>query len=127
MPPGPDVRVLLVDHDDRLRQALTEALIECGCQVLAAENGEFALRVIDREPVDIVFTDILMPGMDGLEMIRHLAKMRPDLPVIAMSDHARIAVNYLRFARSFGAIETLPKPFEIDTALEMIRRHTAPA
>lgn len=121
-----NVCVLLVGHDDRPRQSLTEALTETGCHVLSAANGEYALRVIDRESVDIVLTDIVMPEMDGLEMIRHLGKIRPELPVIAMSDYAEPSVTYLRFAVSLGAAEILRKPFEIDAALDMIHRHAIP-
>ncbi len=78
------VRVLLVEDDERVRQALGLNLADEGCQVIEAGSGEEALRRLDSMSVDVVLLDLMLPGMDGLAVCRAL-RSRGDLPIIIVT------------------------------------------
>lgn len=105
--------VLLIDDDDFTRRTLGRALERQGHRVTATENGRQALKRLRTEPAvaDIVMTDIMMPDMDGLELIRELRTIRPDIKIIAMSGGSSVnRMSFLPTAKMLGAHETLPKP-----------------
>ncbi len=84
LPPG--LRVLMVEDDPRVREAVTRLLTLDGAQVVQAEHGRAALAALDREPgIDLVLSDVAMPELDGLGLYRRLLRDRPDLPVILMT------------------------------------------
>lgn len=77
-------RLLLVEDDERIRQALGLALADEGCEVVEAASGEEALGLIGTTDVDVVLLDLMLPGVDGLEVCR-LLRSRGDLPIIIVS------------------------------------------
>jgi FixJ family two-component response regulator len=79
--------ILLVDDEDGIRKVLGIALADMGYQVRTAENGVEALRIFKDERPPIVLTDIKMPEMDGIELLRHLKKISPDTEVIMVTGH----------------------------------------
>ncbi len=79
--------ILLVDDEEGIRKVLSIALADMGYQVHTAENGVEALRIFDDERPAIVMTDIKMPEMDGIELLRHLKKVSPDTEVIMITGH----------------------------------------
>jgi len=103
--------VLVVD-DDRLLQLLFSRVVgQLGHEVVAIDNGYRALRHLAETPVDLVITDIMMPDMDGLELIRQVRTGWPTIKILAASaGSAIVGTNYLRAAQRFGADETLQKP-----------------
>ena len=110
--------ILVVDDDPAIRFTLEELLRTDGHVVATAENGEEALeRATD---ADLVLTDLAMPGMDGLALLRALAKTRPALPVIMLTAFGseRIAVN----AMKAGAYDYIAKPFDNDDLLLCVGR-----
>lgn len=115
-------RILLVDDDPLLLQTLAQLLTTLGHEVIRAVDGRQALAWLRREACDLVLTDVLMPELDGLEMIRHVARERPGLPVIAMSGgSARMpGAEGLQLARRLGARAILPKPFGTAELSEVI-------
>lgn len=122
-------RILLVEDDASLRSVLRRALERAGYRALEAADGRAALDVIrtEGEPVDMVVTDIVMPGMEGIELMISIRKTHPSLPVIAMSGGGRSsAQSYLQIARSAGAVRVLAKPFEIESLLETVREVAGP-
>lgn len=107
--------ILLIDDDTQLRSVLRRVLGRSGYLVLEAENGREGLEILTRAEVHLVITDIIMPDMEGIELILELRRTRPDLRVIAMSAGGRISPdNYLSLAKHSGATRTIAKPFELE-------------
>jgi CheY-like chemotaxis protein len=105
--------ILLIDDDEAFRSMLRRTLQRLGHTVTEAADGAAALRVLRDATVDLVMTDIIMPGMEGIETIRALRRGHPQLNVIAMSGGGRIkAEGYLDDAKAFGAVRVLRKPFD---------------
>jgi CheY-like chemotaxis protein len=104
--------ILVVDDDRFLRLLIKRALETAGHTVFDCENGRKAVEHIEREHIDLLITDILMPEMDGVEAVRAIRRLRPDLPILAISAGGPAkAGDFLGLAQAFGATETLPKPF----------------
>ena len=76
------MKVLIVDDDPAIRMLYKEELEEEGYEVTIASSGEEALKLFDEQSPDIVTLDILMPGMDGIQVLRHMKEKNPELPVI---------------------------------------------
>ena len=108
--------VLLVDDEPGVRFALTEVLVDRGYRVVTAGSGAQALTLLDG--VDVVVTDLSMPGMDGLELTTQIAARAPGLPVILLTAHG--SDNMVRIASSRGACGCLSKPFDIDEIANVI-------
>ena len=108
--------VLLVDDEPGVRFALTEVLVDRGYRVVTAGSGAQALTLLDG--VDVVVTDLSMPGMDGLELTTQIAARAPGLPVILLTAHG--SDNMVRIASSRGACGCLSKPFDIDEIARVI-------
>jgi len=119
----PDVAhpcVLLVEDDPHCRRALQRLLRQHGYAVHLAGDGREALLALVRHEVDLVLTDLVMPRMDGAELLLRLADERPGLPVVAMTG-ASSAVQRLASAAEFGACGVLTKPFEATDLLDSLR------
>jgi len=114
------LRVWLVDDDASIRWVLEKALKGGGMLTRAFESAEPALEALRTESPDVLLTDIRMPGLSGLELVRKLHGTRPQLPIIVMTAHADLdnAVS----AYESGAFEYLPKPFDIDQVIDLVRR-----
>jgi CheY-like chemotaxis protein len=105
-------RILIVDDDDAVRALLGEVLVSFGHVVIAAHDGEEAIRLFPEARADLVITDIVMPEKEGLELMADLRRRQPDVKIIAISGGARIgAGDYLELARHLGARKVLAKPF----------------
>lgn len=119
-------KVLLVDDDDFFREMMTEAL-RCHDYVpLAVTGGKHALRELGRGQVDAVITDIRMPDMDGLTLMRRIKAGYPRMPVILMTAYYASDDPEMQAGRA-DADGFLSKPFEVDhmiRALEMLARQT---
>ena len=103
--------ILVIEDQEDLRATLGATLAEAGYRVVSAANGRDATKALAEEKFDLVLTDLLLPGKDGIEVINDLRRSRPDLPVIAMSGGGTIpAEHYLKLARVLGARAILRKP-----------------
>lgn len=115
-PASPPLRVLVVDDNEINRLILTRAVEAFGASVRTAENGLEALDRIGEEPFNLVFMDIAMPVLDGLEATRQARARGDDVPVVAVTAHySRGDEPELRAAGFNGLI---PKPFEIAAVFE---------
>ena len=114
------MRVWLVDDDASIRWVMEKALRNAGLQPRSFEAAEPALLALRTAQPDVLVTDIRMPGSSGLELVRRARELYPKLPVIVMTAHSDLgsAVS----AYESGAFEYLPKPFDIDQAVELVRR-----
>ena len=114
-------RIWVVDDDRAVRFVLATALREAGYAVEGFENARDALDALDaREPPDLLFTDVRMPGEDGLRLLEQLKARVPQLPVIVMSAYTDIASTAGAFRG--GAHEFLSKPFDLDAAVALADR-----
>ena len=106
-------RLLVIDDDNLVRAALIDMLQTAGFEVVAASNGRLGLELLETTAVDAVITDILMPEQEGLETIREARQRFPDIRILAISGGGAGGgeTQLLRFAESFGADQTLSKPF----------------
>lgn len=111
----------VVDDDRSVRFVLAQALRDAGYRVQAFDSGDAALAAARRgEPADLVFTDVRMPGLDGLGFLAELKQRRPHLPVIVMSAYTDVASTAGAFRG--GAHEFLSKPFDLDDAVTLAVR-----
>ena len=103
-------RVLVVDDEQSLRKVLAATLQREGYEVQVAANGEEALIALDRDGADVVVTDLVMPKMDGLSLLKQVVSKHRDVPVIVVTAHGRVdsAVE----AMKAGAFDFVTKPFE---------------
>jgi two-component system nitrogen regulation response regulator GlnG len=112
--------IWIIDDDDSIRWVLQKALESADFIVTSFDNANTILDKLKQEKPDALITDVRMPGIDGLELLSHLSSDYPDLPVIIMTAHTDLdsAVS----AYQGGAFEYLPKPFDIDDAVEIAQR-----
>ena len=107
------VRLLLVDDETIVREILAEQMEAEGCIVLAADTGDAALARVDAgEAVDLIVSDLSMPGMDGVTLIQEVHKRRPRLPAILLTGYATKAAEIAVGGAISGAFTLLRKPID---------------
>jgi CheY-like chemotaxis protein len=111
--------ILLIDDEESVRMIFQVALERAGYRVLTAENGKHGLRLLEHQEADLIFVDIFMPEMDGLELIPLLRKTRPAIKIIAISGVSG-QMNHLDTAKYLGAHGTLKKPFSLQELLDAV-------
>jgi len=116
-------RIWIVDDDRSIRWVLEKALSQAEMDVTSFETGDAALARLEREQPAVLMTDVRMPGLGGLQLLQVVRERWPDLPVIVITAHSDLdsAVS----AYQGGAFEYLPKPFDIDETVELVRRAIA--
>ena len=113
--------ILVVDDEEGVRSIVSTILVRAGHEVTTANDGVEALRIVDRQAVDVVITDLIMPEKEGVETISELRRRFPEIKIIAMSGGGLGgALDYLRLARALGAAQTLSKPFDRETLLKTV-------
>jgi two-component system nitrogen regulation response regulator GlnG len=114
------LRVWLVDDDASIRWVLERALRNGGMLPKAFDAAEPALAALRTDAPDVLITDVRMAGQSGLELLRRVHDVHPDLPIIVMTAHSDLgsAVS----AYESGAFEYLAKPFDIDHAIDLVKR-----
>ena len=116
-------KALVIDDDVLVQQAMKMVLESEGYVIHIADNGRQALQEISDFEPDIVITDIVMPDMEGLELIRSIRKMNLSLPILAISGMGpQQGGVYLQQAEKLGANMVLAKPFKRDQLLGSIRQ-----
>ncbi len=118
-------RILIIEDDASIRTLFTRYLESKGYQVMCAGDGVEGLEKLREASADLVITDIMMPEMDGLEVVREIRKVDEKLPVIAISGgmHA-VSVNFVSAAQDFGADMIFEKPVALAGLLASVQRLT---
>jgi two-component system response regulator (stage 0 sporulation protein F) len=112
--------ILIIDDEEIIRVLLRSALVAAGHEVVEAANGREGLELYRRRPADLVITDIIMPGLNGLDMLLELTREFLHAKVIAISG-AGGEKNVLDVAKLLGARQTFQKPFSMPHLLSVVR------
>lgn len=112
-------RILLVDDEEGIQLLYREEFEEEGFEVIAAYSGEEALEKFNREPPDLVILDINMPGMNGIEVLRRMKEINPNLPVILSSAYQ----EYKQDFGSWASEEYIVKSANMDELKNAVRKH----
>lgn len=116
-------KILFVDDDISIRQLHKQILENEGYHVEIARNGHEAIQVLAEKNVDMVITDILMPDIDGFELIMEIRRNHPQLKVMAISGGGRLSSDeYLTLANQLGVLYTLEKPFTKNQFVETVKQ-----
>ncbi|MGD8703232.1 MAG: sigma-54 dependent transcriptional regulator [Desulfosarcina sp.] len=110
--------ILIVDDEPSILQSLSGLLTDEGFEVITADNGYEALKIIDAETPDLVLLDIWMPGIDGIETLKEIKKSSASLPVIIITGHGNVETAVK--ATKLGAFDLIEKPLNIDKVIVAI-------
>ena len=117
----PKHRVLVIDDEEDIRDVAKLLLESFGYEVVGVEDGRGALKALEAGAFDLVITDMLMPEMDGVELINELRRQSPDQKVLAISGGGHAPKeSYLKIAQLCGAQGILAKPFNRDQLVEAV-------
>jgi two-component system response regulator (stage 0 sporulation protein F) len=108
---GESQTVLVVDDEERLRKGLARSLGQDGRRALAAASGNQALDLLKRERVDLVVTDLVMPGMDGMTLVRNIRETDPSVKVIVITAYG--SPSSMQEAEELGVASYMAKPFAL--------------
>ncbi len=114
------VRILVIDDQPDVALVVAEVLESEGHQALVAGSGEEGLRAIEQSPPDAVFLDVVMPGIDGIEVLRRIRETRPQLPVILLS--GTVSARQIETARELGVTDVLLKPAPLNRFSQALAR-----
>ncbi|KTT23547.1 nitrogen regulation protein NR(I) [Pseudomonas oryzihabitans] len=112
--------VWIVDDDRSIRWVLEKALQQEGMTTVAFDSADSVMTRLSRQQPDVVISDIRMPGTSGLDLLSRIREMHPRLPVIIMTAHSDLDSAVASYQG--GAFEYLPKPFDVDEAVALVKR-----
>lgn len=120
------LRVLVVDDYEKIRIALASVLRKYGMEPVEAGNGVEALDTLAKQEFDLIFTDIVMPEMDGFELCQEIRRKTEyrNLPIVVTSTHAD--ASYIIKALRMGADDYIAKPIEEELVAKVIQRIFTP-
>ncbi|WP_027721495.1 response regulator [Maridesulfovibrio zosterae] len=116
-------KVLLVDDEKEFVEGLAERMELRGMNVTACTNPQEALDKVDAESFDAIVLDLQMPGIDGIEALKHIKKTRPEMQVILLSGHATVEKGIE--AMKLGAMDFVEKPADINVLTDKIKKAQA--
>ena len=121
-------RIVVIDDDPTIRMLATAILEPLGHTIIEADEGNSGLEVFKQHQPDLVITDIVMPGCEGIETIRAIRKLDRAVPIIAVSGSGGVGRGgYIEMALSLGANEGVRKPFLPEHLIEAVDRVLAAA
>ncbi len=119
-------RILVADDNEDICELLRVMLSATGHEVVVAPDGASALALLRARPVDLLITDIFMPGKEGLETIMELRRDFPSVKIVAMSGGGKLGeLQYLEDAVQLGAVRSILKPFREAEILAVVREALA--
>jgi CheY-like chemotaxis protein len=118
------VRILVVDDDLGVCQSLRDLLTQEGCEVIVATGGREALEKLQKEPVDLVLSDVVMPDLDGHEVFCRVQTEHPDIPVVLMTAFHFDKDHIIKRSKLAGLEDVLyKKPIDPPRLRDIIKRH----
>ncbi|HEX7957466.1 MAG TPA: response regulator, partial [Pyrinomonadaceae bacterium] len=114
-----NVKILFVEDDERLRDVLLEAAAMEEYDAQGASSAEAAVELLRDESFDVIVTDVTLPGMSGLDLLRHSQRLRPGILPIVITAYGTVDIAVEAMKR--GAADFITKPFELDGLLGTIR------
>ena len=114
------MNILIVDDEEVLQDVLTVLIRKEGHNTLSAWSGEEALEVLEREEIDLVLLDLMLPGMQGMQVLKEIRQRQPDQVVVVITAFSSIesAIEAMRE----GAFHYIPKPFKNEEVLLTLRK-----
>ncbi|WP_027515051.1 response regulator [Bradyrhizobium sp. WSM1417] len=117
--------ILIVDDDPAVQMTIRLLLERAGHHITVAGDGRKGLALFEASQFDLLFLDIFMPGMDGLETMRHIRALQPAIPIVVISGRsftpdAHAEPDFLKMATKLGAVASLQKPFRADALLAAV-------
>jgi len=114
-------KLLIVDDQYGIRILLNEVFQKEGYQTFQAANGVQAIDIVKKHSPDLVLLDMKIPGMDGIEILKRLKEMTPDIRVIIMTAYGEL--DMIQEAKDLGAITHFAKPFDIDEIRDAVKQN----
>ncbi len=105
-------KILIVDDEKGILDTVSEILQDEGYYTFVCEDGKNALEILDREMIDLVFLDVWLPGMSGIDVLKYIKEKHSEIPIIMISGHGKIELAVQ--AVKLGAFDFLEKPLSID-------------
>jgi len=118
------MEILIVDDEPQVAEVLARSLAREGHSAKIANSGEEALRLLGRSEPDALFLDISMPGMNGLDVLSQVKRMRPSLPVVVITGHA--SAEEIEEVKRLGAVDVIAKPSPLTHYQQALRRLDTP-
>jgi CheY-like chemotaxis protein len=114
-------RILLIDDDDAVRTVLNKMLVASGHTVIEARNGKEGMKLLPQTNPDLLITDLVMPEMEGFEVLMEVRQKNRKLKIIAISGGGRFSADdYLKTAEFLGADRILAKPFSHEVLMKTV-------
>ncbi len=114
-------KILIIDDEAPVRKMLSKLLTTHNYETLEAENGKVGIKLYNEHHPDLIITDLIMPEKEGMECIRELKKINPDIKIIAISGGGVTNSDiYLKVAKKLGAIRTFSKPIRNNDLIKAI-------
>lgn len=113
--------ILVIDDDKILNEMMCELLLNYGYSTISAFDGNEGISKLQSEDISLVITDIIMPDKEGLQTIREIKSVSPDIPIIAISGGGKHNADYLSMAGLMGANFTFRKPFDHEEFMNAVK------
>lgn len=114
--------ILIIEDDLSVQQLFKQFLESKGFAVFCASEGREGMNLLKQQKIDLIITDIMMPEMDGLEVIQAVREHHSGLPIIAISGGMRdVPINFLPHAKKFGACRVFEKPIPLTTLFAAVQ------
>jgi CheY-like chemotaxis protein len=112
-------RILIVDDEEHIRMLYKEELLEEGYDVLTAGDGEEALKIVEKEVLDLVIMDVRMPKMGGIEALRKVKEIKPDLPVLLNTAYSEFKLDF----GSWASEDYIIKSSNLEDLKTAVKKH----
>jgi len=122
---GSMANILIVDDEIKLRLLLARSISDAGHRPVPVADGETACEVLETQPIDLVLLDLVMPGMDGLSVLRHINTLEVSPPVVVLSGIGDVGTRVQ--AINEGAVDYVVKPFVLAELVARVNRHLSVA